>query len=81
MSTLLHPKYKVEWTTYDRANFSTAKHQFSFPKSNRFPSEKKTVHDRVAYDLPETKSLRSTSFGFGQRTLPGAQNRGKTPPP
>lgn len=37
MSSLMHPKYNVEWTVYENANFSSAKQKFSFPKSTRFP--------------------------------------------
>jgi hypothetical protein len=65
MSTLIHPKYNVEWTVYDKFNFSTAKQKFSFPKGNRFPSVQKGIHDIVGYNLPATITSRSTSFGFG----------------
>lgn len=77
MSTLLHPKYNVEWTTYDRINFSTAKQQFSFPKSNRFPEVRKQIHELIGYDLPNTRSFRATSFGFGHRSELQAFKKGK----
>lgn len=67
MSQTLHPKYKIDWTTYETANFSTAKQKFSFPKSHRFKTFHKQVHDLVGYDIPDMKSGRGASFGFGER--------------
>ena len=68
MSSIIHPKYNVEYTTHENANFSTAKQKFSFAKSNRFPNLSKQVHDLVGYDLPDTKAGRGASFGFGNRS-------------
>ncbi|CDW72045.1 UNKNOWN [Stylonychia lemnae] len=68
MSQIIHPKFNVEWTTYDLANFSPTKQKFSFPKSGRFPMVQKPLHDKVGYDLPNTKAMRGASFGFGNRS-------------
>lgn len=48
-------------------NSSTAKSLYSFPKEERFNSlHRATSNDRF-YTLPDTKAMRSTSFGFGKK--------------
>ena len=70
-------------------NTSTAKHMYSFSKSDRFPKikyeelpadeEKRKIY-RVSY-VPDTKSTRKTSFGFGKRyDFTGGRNRSKKEP-
>jgi len=52
-------------TQYDTTNFSTAKQKFSFSKGQRFPSIRKTLNDKICYNLPSTKTKRTCGFGIG----------------
>jgi hypothetical protein len=65
-------------TQYDHTNNSTARQKFTFGKGGRFPTIKKTLNTRICYDLPTTKSRRTTSFGVGHRfSTPMAQRSSK----
>jgi hypothetical protein len=46
-------------------NNSTAKAQYSFPKASRFPMSKPSTHN--FYNIPDSFSKRTTSFGYGQK--------------
>jgi len=48
-------------------NASTAKSLYSFPKADRFGGPKKILNQKVSYDLPSMKAMRSTSIGYGNR--------------
>ena len=50
---------------YEVVNFSTAKQKFSFGKGNRFPSVCKVTNQSIGYDLPSTRTSRTTGFGIG----------------
>jgi len=60
-------------------NTSTAKQLFSFPKAERFPKIKKNLNDKIAYDLPGVRAVRSAAFGYGNRYDFGGKS--KSPPP
>lgn len=60
-------------------NKSTAKQLYSFPKSSRFTVINKNLNQVVSYDLPSTKSNRTTSFGYGKRGI--FVNKVTGPPP
>ena len=57
---------------------SSFKQLFSFGKEGRFGCSKHLVIDRF-YDIPTTKSKRSTSFGYGNKIDLSLKNR--TPAP
>jgi Sperm-tail PG-rich repeat len=59
-------------------NNSTAKAQYSFPKSQRFNKPSNT--SEVFYDLPTTFSKRTTSFGYGKK-YDFTSDKEKTPDP
>ena len=48
-------------------NSSTAKFLYSFPKSHRFSDMSRSGSLDKFYTLPESKSKRSTSFGYGTK--------------
>ena len=49
-------------------NKSTSKQMYSFPKAKRF-FQFKSYSDRnqAIYNIPESKSQRATSFGYGKK--------------
>ncbi len=49
------------------ANDSTAKYQFSFSKSSRFP-QPRSYTNTISYDLPSNRSRRKSGFGYGNRS-------------
>ena len=50
-------------------NNSKGKARYTFGKNPRFSyNGKKPINDTVGYDLPDVKSMRSTSFGFGRKS-------------
>lgn len=77
MSTIIHPRYNLEWTVYENANFSTAKQKYSFPKSCRFKSKNNAQNESCGYDLPSTRQVRATTFGFGDRSNANSKKNGK----
>jgi hypothetical protein len=48
-------------------NNSSAKMQYSFPKSDRFNLRSGSKSPDVFYDIPDTRSRRGTSFGIGSK--------------
>ncbi len=48
-------------------NNSSAKMQYSFPKSDRFSLTPGSKIIDVFYDIPDTRSKRGTSFGIGSK--------------
>ena len=61
-------------------NDSSAKYQWSFSKSARFP-EKKGYTNTISYDIPTTKSKRKSGFGYGGRSKHfDGQNKDNPPP-
>jgi hypothetical protein len=67
MTSQMHPKFKVEWTTFEVANNSPSKMTFSFPRNDRFKGVKPKIHDLVGYDLGSTRANKSPTFGIGSR--------------
>jgi len=49
------------------SNNSSAKYQWSFSKSSRFP-DKRGYTQTISYDLPSSRSTRKTSLGHGNRS-------------
>ena len=49
-------------------NSSVSKMMFSFGKSPRFPTLKRSAISYSFYNLPSTRSNRSTSLGYGSKT-------------
>jgi hypothetical protein len=49
-------------------NNSKGKALYSFNKAQRFGNFKKPPSESIGYDLPNTKTMRSTSFGFGKKS-------------
>ena len=49
-------------------NKSCSKMLFSFSKSPRFPSLKRSSNSYAFYDLPSTRATRATSLGYGSKT-------------
>ena len=47
-------------------NNSTSKMLYSFPKGKRFPKD--NVIDLPFYDLPDIRSKRTTSMGYGSKS-------------
>lgn len=60
-------------------NSSTAKQLFSFSKANRFENMRGSLNDNVSYNLPSTRSLRSTSFGYGSKILDSRRKDSPSP--
>jgi hypothetical protein len=60
-------------------NTSPTKQLYTFPKSSRFIIPSKKLNQKVAYDLPSTKSARSAGFGYGKRY--DFANKNGSPPP
>lgn len=48
-------------------NTSTSKFLYSFPKADRFNGMNRTGSSDLFYTLPDSKNMRSTSFGFGKK--------------
>ena len=48
-------------------NHSSAKMQYSFPKSDRFNLRDGSKSPDVFYNIPDTRSRRGTSFGYGSK--------------
>lgn len=49
------------------SNDSSAKYQYSFPKSARFP-QPKNYTATISYNLPSSKSRRYSGIGYGNRS-------------
>lgn len=56
-------------------NTSTSKQKFTFPKTDRFHQHqrfkylKKLLSCESIYDIPSTRTNRSTSFGYGKKDI------------
>ena len=62
------------------SNDSSAKFQWSFSKSARFPQPKGWT-STISYDLPSTASKRKPGIGFGNRsTIFDGQNKAQPDP-
>ena len=49
-------------------NNSKAHQMYSFPKAERFPKIKSSDHTDAIYNLPDVRSKRTTSLGFGNKS-------------
>jgi len=73
MTTEFHPKMpdksniSYELTTYDNVSGSPSKLKYKFGSENRFPSVKRNINPKNAYDLPSMKVNRAAGFGIGER--------------
>lgn len=56
-------------------NTSTSKQKFTFPKTDRFHQQQKLKYSKglwsceSIYDIPSTRTNRSTSFGYGKKDI------------
>ena len=48
-------------------NLSNSKQMYSFPKAERFSSNKRPVCAQFTYNISDTKSKRATGLGYGRR--------------
>lgn len=48
-------------------NSSTAKSLYSFPRAERFDALNRATSNDRFYTLPDSKAMRSTSFGYGKK--------------
>jgi hypothetical protein len=45
-----------------------SKQQFSFPKVERFKAERKSLNEKISYDISPAVSKRSAGFGYGHKS-------------
>ena len=62
-------------------NKSCSKMLYTFSKSPRFPTLKRSSNSYAFYDIPSTRNTRTTSLGYGSKTdftlskaIPGLPN-------
>lgn len=60
--------YNREQIVNHLGNNSPTKYMYSFSKAPRFPILKKNGKSDIFYNIPSLKDLRSTSFGFGNKS-------------
>ena len=48
-------------------NLSVSKQMYSFPKADRFGSNKRPVCAQFSYNISDTKTKRATGMGYGRR--------------